>query len=141
MIQPKLLLRPKRAHLTRACSGTACSTSGHLLTLAPEVLSAIGILTTDDVAGTDLAVLCLGDGTVEIAPTQLRLRAMPPEPEAYAGIAEALSTAETPPSIEIPEHQMVLGGTVDRDTPKPNRLRSSLRSLAGVVEPELECGC
>jgi len=105
--------------------------------LAPEVLSAIGILTADDVAGSDLSVVCLGDATVEITPTQLCLRACRLTPEAHAGIAEALSTAETPPSAEVPEHQMVLGGTVDRDTEaEPERLVA--RTPAGVVEPKLE---
>jgi LysM repeat protein/DNA-binding SARP family transcriptional activator len=104
--------------------------------LAPEVLSAIGILTTNDVVGSDLSVVCLGDATVEITPTQLCLRACRLTPEAHAGIAEALSTAETPPSAEVPEHQMVLGGTVDRDTEaEPERLVA--RTPAGV-EPELE---
>ena len=105
--------------------------------LAPEVLSAIGILTIDDVAGSDLSVVCLGDATVEITPTQLCLRACRLTPEAHGGIAEALSTAETPPSAEVPEHQMVLGGTVDRDTKaEPERLVA--RTPAGVVEPKLE---
>jgi nucleoid-associated protein YgaU/DNA-binding SARP family transcriptional activator len=105
--------------------------------LAPEVLSSIGILTIDDVAGSDLSVLCLGDATVEITPTQLCFRACRLTPEAHAGIAEALCTAETPPSAVVPEHQMVLGGTVDRDTEaEPERLVT--RTLAGVVEPELE---
>jgi DNA-binding SARP family transcriptional activator len=105
--------------------------------LAPEVRSAIGILTSDDVAGTDLSVLCLGDGTVEIAPTQLRLRACRLNPEASAGVAEALFTAETPPSVEIPEHQMMIGGTVDRDTEA--ELAPRIAAVpSGVVEPELE---
>jgi DNA-binding SARP family transcriptional activator len=105
--------------------------------LAPEVRSAIGILTSDDVAGTDLSVLCLGDGTVEIAPTQLRLRACRLTPEASAGVAEALSIAETPPSVEIPEHQMMIGGTVDRDTEA--ELAPRIGAVpSGVVEPELE---
>jgi DNA-binding SARP family transcriptional activator len=105
--------------------------------LSPEVCSAIGILTSDDVAGTDLSVLCLGDGTAEITPTQLRLLACRLDPEASAGVAEALSTAETPPSAEIPEHQMMIGRTVDRYTeaePAPVVAAAS----AGVVEPELE---
>ena len=105
--------------------------------LAPEVRSAIGILTSDDVAGSDLSVLCLGDGTVEIAPTQLRLRACRLNPEASAGVAEALSTAETPPGLEIPERQMTIGGTVDRDTDaEPARLVTV--APTGVVQPELE---
>ena len=105
--------------------------------LAPEILSSIAILTTDDVVGSDLSVVCLGDATVEITPTQLCLRACRLTPEAHAGIAEALSTAETPPSAVVPEHQMVLGGTVDRDTEaEPERLVA--RTPAGVVEPELE---
>jgi nucleoid-associated protein YgaU/DNA-binding SARP family transcriptional activator len=105
--------------------------------LAPEVLSSIGILTADDVAGSDLSVVCLGDATVEITPTQLCLRACRLTPEAHAGIAQALSTAETPPSPEVPERQMVLGGTVDRGTEaEPERLVA--RTPAGVVEPELE---
>jgi DNA-binding SARP family transcriptional activator len=105
--------------------------------LAPEVRSAIGILTSDDVAGTDLSVLCLGDGTVEIAPTQLRLRASRLNPEASAGVAEAISTAETPPSVEIPEYQMMLGGTVDRHTEaEPTRTFAAV--VSGVVKPELE---
>jgi len=82
--------------------------------LGPEILPAVGILTTDDAPGTDLSVLCSGELTVEIAPTQLRLRACRLTREAQAGIAEALCTADTPPSIEAPEHQMVLGGAVDR---------------------------
>jgi DNA-binding SARP family transcriptional activator len=105
--------------------------------LAPEVRSAIGILTSDDLAGSDLSVLCLGDGTVEIAPTQLRLRACRLNSEASAGIAEALSTAETPPSVEIPEHEMMLGGAVDRNTEaEPAPLIAA--APTGVVQPELE---
>src|ERR1035438_10089942 len=105
--------------------------------LAPEVRSAIGILTSDDVAGTDLSVLCLGDGTVEIAPTQLRLRVCRLNPDASAGVAEALSTAETPPSVESPEHQMLLGGTVDRYTEAEPAPRIAA-APSGVVELELE---
>jgi nucleoid-associated protein YgaU/DNA-binding SARP family transcriptional activator len=105
--------------------------------LAPEIRSAIGILTSDDVAGSDLSVLCLGGGTVEIAPTQLRPRACRLTPEACAGVAEALSTAETPPSVEIPEHQMMLGGTGDRDTEAEPAPRVAA-DPSGVVEPELE---
>jgi DNA-binding SARP family transcriptional activator len=105
--------------------------------IAPEVRSVIGILTSDDVTGSDLSLVCLGDGNVEIAPTQLRLRACLLNPEACAGVAEALATAETPPSVEIPEHQMMLGGTVDRDTEaEPPRLVAAVAS--GVVQPELE---
>jgi len=110
---------------------------GSPFALSPEDRSAIGILTSDDVVGTDLSVLCLGDGTVEIAPTQLRLRACRLTPEACAGVAEALSTAETPPSVENPEHQMTIGGTVDRDTDaEPARLATV--APTGVVQPELE---
>lgn len=105
--------------------------------LPPDVCSAIGILTSDDVAGSDLSVLCLGDGTVEIAPTQLRLRACRLNPEACAGVAEALSTAETPPSVEIPEHQMMLGGAVDRYT-EAESAPLVVAASADVVKPELE---
>ena len=105
--------------------------------LSPEVLSAIGILTSDDMAGSDLAVLCPGDATVEVAPTQLRLRASRLTPEAHTGIAEAVSTAETSPSTQVPEHQVVLGGTIDRDiSAEPAPFVAS--APAGVVEPELE---
>ena len=105
--------------------------------LTPEVLGAIGILTTEDVAGSDLAVICLGDGTVEIAPTQLRLRACRLTPEAHAGIAEALTTAETPPSTKVPEHQMVLGGNVDRDN-RTLPLWLDPEVPGSAIEPELE---
>jgi DNA-binding SARP family transcriptional activator len=105
--------------------------------LTPEVLCTVGVLTTEDLTGSDLGVICLGDGTVEITPTQLRLRACRLAPEADAGIAEALTTAETPPSTAVPEHQMVLGGSVGRDRGvEPAPLVTSAR--AGVVEPELE---
>jgi nucleoid-associated protein YgaU/DNA-binding SARP family transcriptional activator len=105
--------------------------------LTPEVLGAIGILTIEDVAGSDLAVICLEDGTVEIAPTQLRLRACRLLPEAHAGIAEALTTAETPPSTAVPEHQMVLGGNVDRDN-RTLPLWLDPEVPGSAIEPELE---
>src|ERR1019366_9476377 len=69
--------------------------------------------------------------------TQLRLRACRLNPEASAGVAEALSTAETPPSVEIPEHQMMLGGTVDRYTEAEPVARMTA-APHGVVESELE---
>lgn len=82
-------------------------------------------------------MICLGDGMVEIAPTQLRLRACRLTPEADAGIAEALSTAETPPSTAVPEHQVALGGEIDRASRTlPLRLDPEVPAIA--IEPELE---
>jgi DNA-binding SARP family transcriptional activator len=104
--------------------------------LPTEVLSVVGVLTTDEVEGTDLAVRCFGDGTVEIEPTQLRLRASRLTAEAQAGITEALSTAETPPSTSAPEHQMVLGGVVERDT--QSDVAQVVTTSALAERPELE---
>jgi nucleoid-associated protein YgaU/DNA-binding SARP family transcriptional activator len=104
--------------------------------LPPEVLSIVGVLTTDEVEGTDLAVRCFGDGTVEIEPTQLRLRASRLTAEAQAGITEAFSTAETPPSTSAPEHQMVLGGVVERDT--QSDVAHVVATPALAERPELE---
>ena len=105
--------------------------------LPDEVRCAIGIVTTDEVAGSDLAVLCPGDGTVEIAPTQLRLRACRLTPDAHAAITKALHIADTPPSAAVPEYQMVLGGTVGHNTQaKPAPLAATAPGAA--VEPELE---
>ena len=104
--------------------------------LPTEVLSVVGVLTTDEVEGTDLAVRCFGDGTVEIVPTQLRLRAIRLTAEAQAGITEAVSTAQTPPSTSPPEHQMVLGGVVERDTPSDAAHVVATPALA--ERPELE---
>jgi DNA-binding SARP family transcriptional activator len=74
--------------------------------------------------------------TVEIAPTQLRLRACRLTPEAQAGIAEALCTADTSPSIEAPEHQMMLGGAVDRYAEAEVEPAVAAES-AGAVEREV----
>ncbi len=104
--------------------------------LPTEVLSVVGVLTTDEVAGGDLAVRCFADGTVEIVPTQLRLRACRLNPEAHAGIAEAVSTAQTPPSASAPERQMALGGVVERDT--QTDLAQLVANPALVEQPELE---
>jgi nucleoid-associated protein YgaU/DNA-binding SARP family transcriptional activator len=103
--------------------------------LPPELLSMIGILTTDDVAATDVAVRCFGDGAVEIAPTQIRLRACRLSAQADAGIGEALLTAETAPSTETPEHQVVVGGTIERDA--PGELGPPVQ-VERAVQPELE---
>jgi nucleoid-associated protein YgaU/DNA-binding SARP family transcriptional activator len=104
--------------------------------LFPEVLSVVGVLTTDEVKGTDLAVRCFGDGTVEIIPTQLRLRAIRLTAEAQAAITEAVSTAQTPPSTSPPEHQMVLGGGEERDS--PNDVAHLVATPAADARPELE---
>ena len=82
--------------------------------LGTEVLSAVGIVTTDDVQPTDLAVICTPDGTVEIYPTQLRLNACRLPPEADVGITEAMATAETQPSNRVPERQMTISGCIER---------------------------
>jgi DNA-binding SARP family transcriptional activator len=104
--------------------------------LPTEVLSVVGVLTTDEVAGGDLAVRCFADGTVEIVPTQLRLRAIRLTTEAHAAITEAVSTAQTPPSTCVPEHQMVLGGVVERDT--QSDVAQVVATPALAERPELE---
>jgi DNA-binding SARP family transcriptional activator len=105
--------------------------------LPTDVLSAVGVLTTDEIAGSDLAVRCFGDGTVEIVPTQLRLRACRLTAEAHAGIAEAVSTAQTPPSASAPERQMALGGVVERDTQTDLAQLVVAPALAGQSELEV----
>jgi nucleoid-associated protein YgaU/DNA-binding SARP family transcriptional activator len=104
--------------------------------LPTEVLSVVGVLTTDEVAGGDLAVRCFADGTVEIVPTQLRLRAIRLTTEAHEAITEAVSTAQTPPSTRVPEHQMVLGGVVERDT--QSDVAQVVATPALAERPELE---
>src|SRR5664280_229492 len=105
--------------------------------LMPEGLSAVGVITTDDCADAELAVLCSRDGTVDIIPTQLRLRACTLAPNAEAGIAEAFATAATPPSTREPEHQIVLGEGFGHDHELPSApVADATRS--GAVEAELE---
>jgi nucleoid-associated protein YgaU/DNA-binding SARP family transcriptional activator len=104
--------------------------------LPTEVLSVVGVLTTDEVEGTDLAVRCFADGTVEIVPTQQRLRAIRLTTEAHEAITEAVSTAQTPPSSRVPEHQMVLGRVVERDT--QSDVAQVVATPALAERPELE---
>src|ERR1035438_5743161 len=54
--------------------------------LMPEGLSAVGVITTEDCADAELAVLCSRNGTVDIIPTQLRLRACTLAPNAARGV-------------------------------------------------------
>ena len=108
--------------------------------LSPEVLSVVGVLTTDEVEGTDLAVRCFGDGTVEIVPTQLRLRACRLTAEAQAGITEALSTAQTPPSTESPNTRWC---SVEWSNATPEAMRHTLVATPalGRASPSSRCGC
>ena len=109
--------------------------------LSVEIVRKIGILSTDGTPATDLAVHCDADGTVEIVPTQLRLLACRLTPEADVSIQEAIETAETPPSMNIPEHQVLIGGTYDREgrnTQPPLFVVAPSPASTNPVTPELE---
>ncbi len=75
VIRAKRASVPRRIHFDPSGQRDRVLYLGSPSDLPTEVLSVVGVLTTDEVEGTDLAVRCFGDGTVEIVPTQLRLRA------------------------------------------------------------------
>ena len=78
---------------------------------------------------------CFADGTVEIVPTQLRLRACRLTPSTrrnHRGRVDRTDSAEH----GVPEHQMVLGGVVERDT--QTDVAQVVATPALAERPELE---
>ena len=100
--------------------------------LHPAVAVTVGILTTHEMPATDLSVHCAGDGTVEIVPTQLRLRPCHLTAAAQEAIFEATATADTRTSPEVPAYQVVLSPAgVDRASDLEVRLLTNTPAIVG----------